>query len=270
MNDEIQSRLFSPSAFEALRVIRIFKSQHPDLPGRDLIALIRSINPDAHDYEAGKILDEVVAIEDLSYNTTDFYRACIEVLTVQRPIWRKLVILGRRKFTQKLTRDEQKCFEFAGLLDDPPTQHVIEWWDKIAGASRLMADSEKMKRARTAEQLSLAHEVRRLERLGINRAPIWTSIDDNTVGYDLISFDLGFPDPINRLIEVKSTIASPVRFFISRNEWETAVKFGSRYYFHVWDLRIPKLYERTFEDVKPKIPSDTARGKWTTAEILIT
>lgn len=39
------------------------------------------------------------------------------------------------------------------------------------------------------------------------------------------------------MIEVKSTIASPLRFIVSRNEWEQADKFGPAYLFHVWDMQ---------------------------------
>jgi hypothetical protein len=89
------------------------------------------------------------------------------------------------------------------------------------------------------------------------------------VGYDILSYDPGLPNPISRLIEVKSTIYSPLRFFITRNEWETAVKFGDRYFFHIWDLRGPTLYERTMRDIHPKIPTDNATGRWNNAQIPI-
>jgi hypothetical protein len=93
------------------------------------------------------------------------------------------------------------------------------------------------------------------------------SIDDNTAGYDILSYDLGPVDPINRLIEVKSTIASPLRFIVTRNEWDTAVKFGPRYFFHVWDMQSETLYERTTSQIMPHIPTDNAKGRWTHAHV---
>ena len=261
------SRLFTPSAFEAMRIIRIFKSQHPTLLRNELLALIRTIVPDSHDYEAGGYLDEIVEAEFELHEDRGLYRACIEALVSRQAVWIKLIGLGRKKFIQKLERDEERCFEFAGLLTDPPEKPVMEWWDDIAGRLRQIGEREKMRRARAAEQLSLEYEKARLRRLGIDRSPQWIAFDDNTVGYDILSYDRGQFQPVNRLIEVKSTIASPLRFFLSRNEWETAAKFGDRYFFHIWDLRGPQLYERTVKDITLKIPFDNESGRWTHAEI---
>ncbi|WP_183664872.1 DUF3883 domain-containing protein [Phyllobacterium trifolii] len=52
----------------------------------------------------------------------------------------------------------------------------------------------------------------------------------------ILSYDAGEEEPVARLIEVKSTIASPLRFFVTRNEWDTCQNMGVAYRFHVWDL----------------------------------
>ena len=111
------------------------------------------------------------------------------------------------------------------------------------------------------------YEVKRLVQLGMNMSPVWMSIEDNTAGYDIQSFDLGAEGPVTRLIEVKSTIASPLRFWLSRNEWEIAKKFGAAYFFHVWDMQGPQLHERTVVDIQPHIPSDNERGRWANVQI---
>jgi len=71
------------------------------------------------------------------------------------------------------------------------------------------------------------------------------------------------------MIEVKSSVASPLRFIVTRNEWDQAAKFGPAYLFHVWDMaRSPAvLYERTSAQVAAHIPSDNDKGKWKLAEI---
>ena len=143
------------------------------------------------------------------------------------------------------------------------------WWDRVAGQARLAADQIKLARARAAERLSLKHEVARLRQLGINQDPKWISIEDNTAGYDILSYDLGPTEPTNRLIEVKSTVASPLRFFLTRNEWDQACSFGPSYHFHIWDMQAnpPRLYQRTSTEITPHVPSDNERGRWTNAEI---
>jgi hypothetical protein len=94
-------------------------------------------------------------------------------------------------------------------------------------------------------------------------------LEDNTAGYDILSYDPGSPVPTKRLIEVKSTIASPLRFILSRAEWQKAKGVGAAYSFHVWNMQPdpPVLYVKTVENVAPHIPGDFEKGKWKTVEI---
>lgn len=262
-----RSRLFSPGAFEAARAIRALRQRHPLMSAQEAAGLAEALSADGYDFEAGAILESELAADTSFVSASKFYRDCIEALVQRNPIWIKLITLGRQKFVQKLPSDEQNCFEFSGLLSDPPLQDVIDWWDRIAGASRKEQQLAIMERARQAEQLSLEHERTRLSTLGINLKPLWVAFEDNTLGYDIISYDQGTPSPVSRLIEVKSTIVSPLRFHVSRNEWDEAIKYGSRYFFHIWDLRGPTLHIRTASEIALKIPSDNASGLWQNAII---
>ena len=105
--------------------------------------------------------------------------------------------------------------------------------------------------------------------VGVTLEPLWMSIEDNTAGYDIKSYDPGPEGPTARLIEVKSTIMSPLRFQLSRNEWNTAQKYGAAYYFHVWDMQSRRLHVRTVADIRPHIPSDNVDGEWRNVEIRI-
>jgi len=126
-----------------------------------------------------------------------------------------------------------------------------------------------MVQARAAEQLTIDYEIKRLKEVGIDKAPIWKGLDDNFAGYDVLSYDKGEFGLLNRMIEVKSTTASPLRFFLSRPEWEQALKAGPAYFCHVWDMakNPPVLYVRTSAQIAPHIPSDNEKGKWSNAEI---
>ncbi|MGH7840943.1 MAG: DUF3883 domain-containing protein [Candidatus Binataceae bacterium] len=264
------SRLFAMSAFEGLRALRLQRLANPELGLVDLAEFLRRVDPEgsSHDYDAAFQLDAMVVQSALAHDPEAFYQQCIEAaITGFRPLWGRIITLGRRKFVQKLSRDEVQCFRSAGLLEDPPTNGIVTWWDRVAAAVRLRADQEKMIRARDAEQMSLAHETRRLAELGINIRPVWMSIEDNTAGYDIQSYDVGVEGPVARLIEVKSTIASPLRFRLTRHEWETAKKYGPAYFFHVWDLQGPRLHEKTVADILPHVPTDNERGRWENAEI---
>jgi len=259
-------------AFEALRLVRIRQPEYPYKDFQGVADIVRQVEADgaAHDFDGARNLDVVVSADAPPADALSFYRACIEASIIgHRPLWVRTIPLGRRKFVQKLERDEAQCFMSAGLLEDPPSSEVITWWDRIAAQTRMLTDESKLMQAREAEKRSLAYEATRIASLGIERGPVWMSIEDNTAGYDILSYDRGAEGPVARLLEVKSTIASPLRFFVSRNEWETCQKMAAAYHFHIWDMKNGTLFERTASDVAPHIPQDQGIGRWTSVEIKI-
>ena len=125
-----------------------------------------------------------------------------------------------------------------------------------------------MKRARRAEWLSLEHERRRLEGLGIHDEPKWVSLEDNSLGYDILSFDLD-PDghTVNRLVEVKSRLSEWI--FLTRNEWENASGAPQRTVIHVWELPDERLREYRPSEIEPNIPLDQGTGAWQNVRIAL-
>ena len=263
------------AAFEGLRLIRLEITKHPNLLVDDLLEIICKVEPDANslDFEAATHLNKIVA-KTMPTSGIEFYRHCIHaVLITEFPSWAKLMTLGRKRFIQKLSgeeyRDITSLFRQAGLLIEPPTILDIAWWDDIAGRVRLEVDREKLQRARDAEQLTLEIENNRLRLQGIDATAQWTAIEDNTAGYDVLSYSKGEFGLINKLIEVKSTIASPMRFQLTRNEWDHAIEVGNAYHFHIWNMQSspPFLYEKSCSDIAPHIPQDNKKGKWKIVEI---
>jgi hypothetical protein len=257
----------SMSAIEALRIVRSYMRDDASLSVDQATRIARKLEADGVDYPAVTALDlmvpsEIVAVDD----AVTFYRACVETAVLSNPIWMKTITLGRQKFVQKLDRDAASCFRCARLLDDPPSDEVIDWWDRLQSMGRRLSDQARLEQGREAEKLSLLHEEERLKALGISRPPKWVSIEDNTVGYDILSYDLGPVEPIARLIEVKSFRRSG-RFFLTRNEWETAKKFGNAYSFHIWNVESKQLALKTVEDVNRSIPIDNPGGRWDVAII---
>ncbi len=269
------SRLFSMPAFEGLRILRIHIEQRPQDAPEALITVIRRIEADAHSYDldAALALHEMVT-KDAPFHGVKFYRVCLaSVLLKETPEWAKLITLGRGRFIKRLRaqefRDIRSLFRQAQLLDEPPGDDDVAWWDDLQAHVRTRQNVEAMRRARFAEQLTLQREASLLQKQGIEARPRWMSIEDNTVGYDVLSYSKGEFGLLNKLIEVKSTIASPLRFNVSRNEWNEAVDFGDAFIFHVWDLQQnpPILYERTVAQIALHIPKDSNKGKWTNALI---
>lgn len=265
------ARSFSMSAFEGARQIRLRRSADGTKTVQQIVEIIASVDADggSYDFEAAIHLDGVLASSVQIDDPLGFYRDCIEVCIRQhRPNWVRTLAYGR-KLVQKLSPDEQQCFASSGLMDDPPSKDTVSWWDKTAAIARLVVDGIKMDQGRAAEKLTLDYEIRRLAALGIDASPKWVSVDDNHLGYDVLSFDKGPDGPIARVVEVKSTIASPPRYYVTRNEWEVCKKMGGAYLFHIWDMTSGNLFERRFVDVEPHIPCDRNSGRWSVAEIRI-
>ncbi len=260
-------RLFSLACFEGLKLVRTYAAQQPDLTIPELIDLIEKVDSDGPnlDLEAGAYLHGLVDA-DCPLVIPTFYQSCIKVVVIRhQPIWAKAMRQGRKRFVATLQQNDQDVFAAAGFMKDPPDADVVYWWDDVAGHARLILDGEKMQQGREAEKLTIDLETKRLAQIGIEKKPVWSGLDDNFAGYDVLSYDIGEDGEFNRLIEVKSTIASPLRFNVTRNEWEKAKQAGSAYIFHVWDMaqHPPVLHVRTVEQVAIHIPDDNEDGKWT-------
>jgi hypothetical protein len=264
-------RVFALSAFEGVRLIRIYAARQPYCSLPELLRIIEHVEADASnlDLEASAYLHELLDT-DCVLDGEAFYQACVSaIVTKHQPTWSKAMKQGRMRFLNSLEQNDRDVFVAAGLARDPPTLQVVTWWDTVTGLARLLADIEKMEQGRLAEQLTMDHEIQRLSNLGITRTPEWKGLDDNFAGYDILSYDVGEFGLINRMIEVKSTVTSPLRFILTRNEWEQAQKAGAAYLFHVWDMsKTPaSLYIRTTAQVAAHIPTDNEKGKWKTAEV---
>ena len=274
MNGSISTkRVFSLSCFEGLRLLRKHAERQPNLALPDLISLVERVEPDALslDLEASAHLSTVVERE-ATLDGRVFYQTCIKaVLRQRRPAWTKSMKSGRRRFADELSLDERSVFDAAGLMVDPPSKEVVGWWDDISGYARITGNLESMERAREAELLTLKRERERLMRVGISKEPEWLGLDDNYAGYDVLTYEEGGTGLINRLIEVKSTIASPPRFVVSRQEWRTAERAAESYSFHIWDMQKepPQIYVLSVADVAPHIPKDRGYGQWSTAEVMV-
>lgn len=266
-------RLFSQSTFEGFRLVRKYRASQPTLSDDELIALIKKVdaNGPSLDLQAAVYLESIVS-GSVPDDTTGFYQLCIKtVLIVHQPIWAKAMRQGRKRFVNTLDRNDQDVFSAAGIMDDPPSSKTVQWWDEVLGHSRLITDRQKMEQARQAELLTLEMERKRLREAGISREPEWPGLDDNFAGYDVLSYEQGPHGLLNKMIEVKSTVSSPIEFFVTRNEWDQARKARSAYLFHIWDMRPdpPILHVRTVDDVEPHIPTDNEKGKWSNAKIPI-
>lgn len=263
---------FRMSALAAVISLRRYLRDHPETTPHDAADALRRLDADnaGADYETGLQLH---AIFEAEIDFIDPRRSLRNALTVlvqlHQPWWCKLAPYGRQRLATALTTDELQTFRSAGLMEVPPSDAVIQWWDSLAAEMRLIADEQRTAQGRYAEQLSYRHEQERLQSLGISEHPKWIAIEDNGAGYDILSYDQTQYGLRNRLIEVKSTTNEATRLVLTRGEWETALRFGAAYCFHIWKLPSEELTVKSVEEIAFHIPSDFGKGVWQEVKIVL-
>ena len=116
---------------------------------------------------------------------------------------------------------------------------------------------------RAAERLSIAYE---RERTG--QEPIWQAIETNVAGFDVLSI-IDASTRLKLKIEVKGSRMNKneASFFVTRNEWNTAIK-STAFQFHLWLVREnAKLFVVAVPEMERHIPSDSGAGRWETAQL---
>ncbi|MEQ8379869.1 DUF3883 domain-containing protein [Parvibaculum sp.] len=234
----------------------------------DAIAVLRNSNTDeaALDYGAGEKIYQLFGGDPCGTNQrSDLQSTLRKLIQLCQPWWLRLSPYGRDKVKSALNQDEIQCLREAGLFDAVPGADIVAWWDEIAATVRGAVEAERMIRAREAERLSFEYEMARLESLGINFQPEWVSLNDNSLGYDIRSYERSGGRIVARLIEVKSTTSAEV--FITRNEWQNASGAEPHYFFHVWKLPEKQVTEYSVASVRSHIPIDQGVGAWENARI---
>lgn len=262
-------RLLSMSAFEAAQVLRGFRLRNPGLLDRDAVTALRAVRADLYalDYEAGLILEAAIpALPD--YAPRLFFRACIDfIITSASPLWTRIAPGGREQVMRAVPLNGVQCFRAAGLLEIPPDAATWLWWDNLASQARADRDAALLEQGRKAEWWSYQRELTLLSEMGIQRHPIWAAIEDNRLGYDILSYRRDGPSEVNRLIEVKSSTLHPPRIVLTRNEWLTAANFGDAIEFHLWTIPSRELHIISYAEMRRHIPADREAGEWTEVEI---
>jgi len=265
-----EERILSMSAFEAAFLIRSFRHKNPSFTASELVQTARAIRVDfyPHDYDTGVMLEALIAYPDsgAAMPLEEFFTAAIDsIILERRPLWARLAPAGRNHVMQAIGINGVQCLRGAGLLEN--SDRATAWWDALANVNRSEKDARLLAQGREGERLSLAYETDRLQREGIPHLPSWIAIEDNTVGYDILSYALVGGHETSRLIEVKTTYADPPRIILSRNEWKTAEQYGAVFEFHLWEMATTTLTILTVEDVRPHIPANNGSGRWESVEI---
>ena len=166
--------------------------------------------------------------------------------------------------------DQWQCLEIAGLLVEPADEGVAKWWDTLAAASRAAEERRKLEIGREGERLTIEYESKRLVADGIPQQPKWAALDDNGLGYDVLSFDRDeHQEPRNKYIEVKACAYSPLHFFLTRNEWNFAVAHKKESAFQIWNLEAEEVTELRVKEMAKHIPDDHGGGLWQKVAVVL-
>lgn len=207
--------------------------------------------------ETGSIYGRQLSNETRRLMISDFIKFA-------HPTWASLIPRGRFECVSYLPLDVKVCFQNAQLLESPPSDDVVKWWDDQSSIVRGEVALNKLNLGRIAEKLSLEFEI---QRTGVPAQ--WKAIESNLIGYDILSKSSS-TDGKPLLIEVKSSTNTLdyADAIISRNEWETAMN-SSNYVFHFWIIRDAQKHLAIIEpnEIMIHIPSDKGFGKWENSKI---
>jgi hypothetical protein len=266
-------RVFRMSAINAIAEVRSFRREHGITDTRECCRLLR-VRPDAvasFDYEAVESLDSSIAVfEGDAVGREQILRHILRELILHfRPPWGLLLQHGRGVVRLNAAPDVCQCFDSAGFFRDPPDEDSISWWDALSAFFRSTTVLGRVEVGRRGEALSLDSERRRLATAGFPTIePKWAAIYDETLGYDLVSYDVSSGEPKPFYIEVKASERSPFAFFLTENEWKVAQAFKDTYRFHFWHLPTSTLRIVGVAEMEAHVPMNQGAGTWKKAQIV--
>ena len=155
-----------------------------------------------------------------------------------------------------------QSFDDANLFSEDSYETDI-WWAVVQSKAYSENLTEVINGVK-GEDLSMRYERRKLKNQGLTGyEPKKISTKNSMAGYDIESWEkIDEEEPKKIFIEVKFTERNYVRFFLSRNEFDTAEKFKNDYLIHFWqddqvDTEEPTpTREFSFEWLKNNVPED--------------
>lgn len=218
----------------------------------------------AHDYEGAEFLHRFDLQEPTTIWSEEWIRGIIKQLVISGSLpWKRAILKGRSHVIRHLTENERQVFQAAGLCVDNPDNSVVLWWDELQNLQRAELTNSDF---REWELRSLNFENERLEQSSCPHRARWKSIDDNTCGYDIESFEMFENEWIAVAIEVKSRYEQEIVFEMSRNECNQMVRMGKRYSVHYWSKPEGHLRILQSENLIKNLPTDGQSSNWTSTE----
>lgn len=190
---------------------------------------------------------EIVSLWDKEEPNPSVIRTLILPLVLKiMPSWVTFALKPLEERIFAIPERWKEILRDAELLYNPLSQDSIEWWKALEQSVSERDEQLKEIVGEAGEKLTMKFERERLLRekhFILAEKVRWVSKESDKYGFD-ISSNLGFlkfgqqkPDDMI-MIEVKSTTSrsnQSFRFFLTRNEWETAEKNIKNYLFYLWN-----------------------------------
>lgn len=154
-------------------------------------------------------------------------------------------------------------FDSYGLFEKSD-RDVIRWWNQIKNFKRSYENQKLSDMGLEGEFLILDFEKKRT-----GHPPIHLSIDDDNVGYDILS-KKNKDGKENLLIEVKTSSTKDIRFYLSSKAYQTCKLNKHNYVIYLIDRSIDKditIYSFGYELIKNHVPNNIGLTKWIKTEI---
>ena len=183
------------------------------------------------------------------------------------PVWRTLAIKGREAVKSSIDIDEWLCLEMADLSTSISPE-AISWWDWHAQQARQELADKNLKTGREGESRSYEFECAKLE--SHNLTPIWASLQDNSLGYDILSYS-SEQSLAPMYIEVKSSQSpyKPYFVYLSEGEAKFAQAHAENWVLHYWNSEITEPDIFTWNEIERHLPLNQNSGKWTNVRIAL-
>ena len=142
---------------------------------------------------------------------------------------------GSIHFFPQLTENFRQLFTDAGLdlkiTNSEENLEVRDWWLNMSEFVRNLIKEKQMESGNDGESKTFEYEQIKLSKLNIKKEPVWESIHDQLLGYDIQSWD----KKLNKIfIESKASSKANGEFNFSRYAWTSAKKEKNNYYIYVW------------------------------------
>lgn len=231
------------------------------------IALNSSTESSRHDYIAASKIDQLIN-EDIDTAIWDkALRKILKtaILSGDYP-WKGSFKYGRKYVLESLSINERQVFRSAGLLSDEFDEEIISWWDQMQVALGITKPDLEF---REWERRTFDREIALLAKLGCPNLPRWVAIDDNMVGFDILSFRVIDEKWEEVFIEVKSSSTGLKRFFLSDREAEKLESSPGRYFLYFWDTNSATDYLLAGSELINHLPKNQGKGAWKSVLLIL-